>query len=59
MWQIGDINKVMILKPAGLFVILKKVQQQLIQDPAPPTPAHTPRKVMFQDRRAADVEGLL
>lgn len=49
----------MILKPEGLFVILKKVQQQCIHDPPLPTPAHTPRKITFKDRHAADVEGQL
>lgn len=43
---IGDINKVMILKPEGLYVIKKKKIK--IQDTIP-SPAHPPRKITFKD----------
>lgn len=44
---IGDINKVMILKPEGLYVIKKKKKIK-IQDTIP-SPAHPPRKITFKD----------
>lgn len=46
-WALGDVNKVMILKPKGLFVIT------IISKTSHPTPARTSRKITFKDRDAA------
>lgn len=43
---IGDINKVMILKPEGLYVIKKK---KIKTQDTIPSPAHPPRKITFKD----------
>lgn len=51
---IGDINKVMILKPEGLYVIKKKIK---IQDTTP-SPAHPPRKITSK-MGTEEVEGWL